>query len=234
VVVPVGDRRVVVHAVGTESSGVPASWAATEDQSGVAFLPELSASAADKVLSRVRTFAEPEDIALVSVHAGSNWGYAVPRGYRQFAHRLIDGGIDVVHGHSSHHPRPIEVYRRRPILYGCGDLINDYEGIHGWEEFRSELRLLYFVTLDADSHELARLRMIPLRARRLRLERMSGRDADWLRETMTRISHCAPTRPSADLPGAGVRGRGALSRWTNAVRQITGAVTKQSHSPTIG
>ena len=39
------------------------------------------------------------------------------------------GGIDVVHGHSSHHPRPIEVYQRRLILYGCGDFIDDYEGI---------------------------------------------------------------------------------------------------------
>ena len=47
----------------------------------------------------------------------------------RFAHRLIDAGVDVVHGHSSHHPRPIEVYRGKLILYGCGDTIDDYEGI---------------------------------------------------------------------------------------------------------
>ena len=34
-----------------------------------------------------------------------------------------------MHGHSSHHPRPIEVYRGKLILYGCGDLVDDYEGI---------------------------------------------------------------------------------------------------------
>jgi Bacterial capsule synthesis protein PGA_cap len=34
----------------------------------------------------------------------------------RFAHRLIDGGVDVIHGHSSHHPRPIEVYRGKLIL----------------------------------------------------------------------------------------------------------------------
>lgn len=188
-IVSAAGRRVVVHAVGTESSGVPPGWAATAGSSGVAFVPELSVTAADAVLTRVQRYAEPGDVVVVSVHAGSNWGYAVPRGYRQFAHRLIDRGVDVVHGHSSHHPRPVEVYRGRPILYGCGDLVNDYEGIGGWEEFRSELRLLYLVTLDADSHELVRLRMLPMRARRLRLERVSGQDTEWLRESMSGISH---------------------------------------------
>jgi poly-gamma-glutamate capsule biosynthesis protein CapA/YwtB (metallophosphatase superfamily) len=186
-VVRVGGRRLLVHAVGTESSGVPPGWAATEDRAGVAFLSELSAAAADVVLAQVQATAEPADVVVVSVHAGSNWGYAVPRGYRQFAHRLVDGGVDVVHGHSSHHPRPVEVYRGRPILYGCGDLVNDYEGIGGWESFRSELRLLYFVTLDGDTHELTRLQMVPLRARRLRLERVVGPDAEWLATTMSRV-----------------------------------------------
>ena len=50
----------------------------------------------------------------------------------RFAHRLIDGGFDLVHGHSSHHPRPIELYRGRLVLYGCGDFIDDYEGIGGY------------------------------------------------------------------------------------------------------
>jgi Bacterial capsule synthesis protein PGA_cap len=35
----------------------------------------------------------------------------------------------VVHGHSSHHPKGVEVYRQMRILYGCGDFLNDYEGI---------------------------------------------------------------------------------------------------------
>jgi poly-gamma-glutamate capsule biosynthesis protein CapA/YwtB (metallophosphatase superfamily) len=30
----------------------------------------------------------------------------------------------------------IEGYRDRLILYGCGDFLNDYEGIKGYEEFR--------------------------------------------------------------------------------------------------
>jgi poly-gamma-glutamate capsule biosynthesis protein CapA/YwtB (metallophosphatase superfamily) len=181
-------RRVVVHAVGTESSGVPPSWAATTDHGGVAYVPDLSESEADVLLARVRRAERPGDVVVVSVHAGSNWGYDVGGRYARFARRLVDGGVDVVHGHSSHHPRPLELYRGRPILYGCGDLVNDYEGIGGYGSFRSELRLLYLVTLDADTHELARLRMVPVRARRLRLERVTGPDAVWLQRTVATIS----------------------------------------------
>ena len=60
---------------------------------------------------------------------------------------LIDGGFDVIHGHSSHHPRPVEVYRGRLVLYGCGDAINDYEGISGYGQFRGDLRLLYVASV---------------------------------------------------------------------------------------
>ena len=184
----VGGRRVVVHAVGTRSSGVPPGWAATPDRGGVAYLPDLSAAGADVLVARVRQAARPGDVVVVSVHAGSNWGYDVSGRYARFARRLVDGGVDVVHGHSSHHPRPREVYRGRPNLYGCGDLVNDYEGIGGFESFRSELRLLYLVTLDAETHMLTRLRMVPVRARRLRLERVTGPDAVWLQRTMATIS----------------------------------------------
>ena len=80
---------------------------------------------------------------MVSVHWGGNWGYDVPRDQRRFAHRLLDGGVHLVHGHSSHHPRPVEVHDGKAVLYGCGDLVNDYEGIDGFEEYRGELRLVY-------------------------------------------------------------------------------------------
>jgi poly-gamma-glutamate capsule biosynthesis protein CapA/YwtB (metallophosphatase superfamily) len=33
-------------------------------------------------------------------------------------------------------------------LYGCGDFLNDYEGISGYEVFRSDLRLMYLPAMD--------------------------------------------------------------------------------------
>ena len=135
--------------------------------------PESPSSAssphADAFCERVRRVKQPGDIAVVSVHWGSNWGYDVPRAQVRFAHRLIDSGVDVVHGHSSHHPRPVEVYRDRLVLYGCGDLINDYEGIGGQERFRGDLRLLYVARLDP-AGALDELRMVPLHSRKMRLQ----------------------------------------------------------------
>jgi poly-gamma-glutamate synthesis protein (capsule biosynthesis protein) len=104
----------------------------------------------------------------------------------RFAHALVDGGVDVVHGHSSHHPRPLEVYRGRVVLYGCGDLVNDYEGIPGYEEYRPDLRVLYVADLDPGTGELGRLRLLPFRAHRLTLERGSVEDARWLATALTR------------------------------------------------
>jgi len=46
--------------------------------------------------------------------------------------------IDLIHGHSSHHIKGVEVYNGKLIIYGCGDLLSDYEGIQnpGEEKFR--------------------------------------------------------------------------------------------------
>jgi poly-gamma-glutamate capsule biosynthesis protein CapA/YwtB (metallophosphatase superfamily) len=133
----------------------------------------------------------------VSVHWGSNWGHGVGLSEIQFAHRLIDAGIDIVHGHSSHHPRPIEIYRGKPILYGCGDVIDDYEGIGGHESYRPDLRLLYVLSIDPGRGDLAALRMVPLRVRRMRLERVPQTDAEWLRTTIEHISRRFGTHVAA-------------------------------------
>ncbi|GAA3810162.1 CapA family protein [Streptomyces coacervatus] len=185
--VPAGGR-VLVFALGAHSSGIPPGWAATSDLAGVAYLPEVSAAAAAEVVRRVREEKRGGDVVVVSVHWGSNWGYRVPREQVAFARALVDGGVDVVHGHSSHHPRRIEVYRDRLILYGCGDFIDDYEGIGGYAEYRDDLRIAYLVTVAADTGRLTGLRMVPLQARRMRLEPAPDADRSWLRTTLNRIS----------------------------------------------
>ncbi|WP_424529605.1 CapA family protein [Sphaerisporangium viridialbum] len=181
-----GGVRVVVFSWAMESSGVPPGWAATSDRAGVDFLPESPRTGAAEPADRVRQVKRPGDVVVVSIHWGSNWGYDVSRTQRRLAHELVDAGADVVHGHSSHHPRPIEVYRDRLILYGCGDLVDDYEGITGHEEYRDELRLLYFASVEPGSGRLAGLRMTPMRARRMRLRHAAREESEWLRATLDR------------------------------------------------
>jgi poly-gamma-glutamate capsule biosynthesis protein CapA/YwtB (metallophosphatase superfamily) len=180
--------RVVVHGFGTRSSGIPPNWAATEDRPGVDFLADLSEKTSAMIEQRVAAVRRSGDITIVSVHWGSNWGYKVPSAHTRFARRLIDGGVDIVHGHSSHHPRPIEVYRGRIIFYGCGDFLNDYEGISGFEKYRADLALMYFVTVDRAGGELVQLRLVPMQIRKMRSCRATPRDADWLADRLGRVS----------------------------------------------
>jgi poly-gamma-glutamate capsule biosynthesis protein CapA/YwtB (metallophosphatase superfamily) len=195
-IVQAGAARVAIVAFGTPSSGIPSSWAAAGDRSGVAFVPELTAPAATRIASVVRS----GDLVVASVHWGTNWGYAVDDDQARFAHALIDAGVHVVHGHSSHHPRPIELYHGGLILYGCGDLINDYEGIGGYAVYRDELRLLYLATLDPATG-LQDLRMAPLHARRMRLEHASRNERWWLAAVLDRISRELGTRVACDAEG---------------------------------
>jgi poly-gamma-glutamate capsule biosynthesis protein CapA/YwtB (metallophosphatase superfamily) len=188
------EGRVVVFAFGTPSSGVPLDWAAAVNRPGINLITALTDAGADELCRRAEEVRQPNDIVVVSAHWGNNWGYRVEADQVRFAHRLIDGGVDVVHGHSSHHPRPIEVYSGKLILYGCGDLVDDYEGITGYERYRDELRLLYLPRLDPASGQLKELRLAPFQARRLRLRHASERDAEWLRATLDDVSRSFGSR----------------------------------------
>jgi poly-gamma-glutamate synthesis protein (capsule biosynthesis protein) len=179
--------RVLVFGVGTASSGIPTEWAAMPTRPGVDLLPDLSEQTLTQLAARIAAVRRPGDVVVVSIHWGSNWGYAIPDEHRRFAHGLIEyAAVDVVHGHSSHHPRALEVFRDRLILYGCGDLINDYEGIEGYASYRADLALMYFAQLESGSGRLMRLAMAPMQMRRLRLNRPAAADVQWLAATMDR------------------------------------------------
>ena len=182
-----GSSRLLVVAAGTADSGIPPHWAATDTRPGIVWLPDLSIRIADRTAELLLPLRNSGNLIVLSIHWGGNWGYEIPCEQRLFARRLIDcGSVDVIHGHSSHHPKAIEIYRNKTILYGCGDFLNDYEGIAGYEEFRADLVLMYFVTLDPRTGDLLRLRMTPLKIKRFQLVRASAQDALWLAEALTR------------------------------------------------
>jgi poly-gamma-glutamate capsule biosynthesis protein CapA/YwtB (metallophosphatase superfamily) len=194
-----GKGRVLVFSFGLTTSGIPWKWGATEDRAGVNLLEDLSEETARRVASQIRQVKRPGDVTVASIHWGGNWGYEIPDEQIQFAHRLIEGGIDLVHGHSSHHVKGIEVYRDRLILYGCGDFLTDYEGIEGYEAFRGDLALMYLARLDPEQGRLVEARLVPMNVRRFRLNRASKPDAKWLCDLLNRLG--APFGTQAQLEG---------------------------------
>jgi poly-gamma-glutamate synthesis protein (capsule biosynthesis protein) len=177
--------RAIVYAFGMSSSGVPPSWAAGPDRPGVNHLSDYDATF-ERLASLIASEKRSGDIALVSIHWGPNWGYDVDDELQHFARRLIDeAGVDVVHGHSSHHPKAIDLWHGKPILYGCGDFLNDYEGISGHDSFRPDLVLAYRIELDPDGRCSA-LDILPFRIEKFRLRRASAEESEWLAATMDR------------------------------------------------
>ena len=182
-----GKGRVIVFSFGSPSSGISRTWAALTDRPGVNLLPEMSRGTIARIRRDVQAAKRHGGIAVASIHWGGNWGYTIPAEQTGFAHRLIDeAGVDVIHGHSSHHPMGIEVYREKLIIYGSGDLLNDYEGIGGYVEYRADLALMYFAKLAPATGRLLDLRMQPSRIEHLCINSAGRPDAQWLCDRLNR------------------------------------------------
>jgi poly-gamma-glutamate synthesis protein (capsule biosynthesis protein) len=203
-----GGGRVLVFGCGSATSGIPGAWAAGPHSAGVNLLDDLSVGAAQRVARTVERFRRGGDIVVASVHWGPNWGYTIPHEQREFAHALIDAGaVDIVHGHSSHHAKGIEVYRDKPIIYGCGDFLNDYEGISGHRDYRGDLSLAYFVGVETSNGALVDLRIKPMQIRRFSLHDATAADAEWL---VTMLDHVGQPLGTRVELGAG---RQLALRW---------------------
>ncbi len=204
------EPRILVFSFASTASGTPRGWAATRDAAGVNLLADLSEATSAAITDRVVQIRRPDDIVVISVHWGPNWGYGIPDEQRWFAHQLIDkADVSIVHGHSSHHAKAIEVHNNRLILYGCGDFLNDYEGIEGYEEFRPDLSLMYFADIDPRSSDLVALELIPLQIKRFQLKRVVSGDVNWLQQKLDRES-----RPFGTRVRIAPEGKLALS-WPN-------------------
>lgn len=197
-----GNARLLVFAFACPSAGAPPSWAAGPHKPGINLITRLSAETAGAVSRGIHPVAKPRDLVLVSIHWGNNWGYEIPQEQMDFAHQLVEfGRVDIVFGHSSHHSKGIEVYRGKLILYGCGDFLDDYEGITGYEAFRDDLVLMYFPTMRTADGTLISLEMVPLQIRNMCLHRASRGDAEWLASILNREGKTLQTSVKLGLDG---------------------------------
>jgi poly-gamma-glutamate synthesis protein (capsule biosynthesis protein) len=131
-------------------------WKAGPHTPGIHYLPVApeSLSVLREQISQAR--AQGADWVVVSAHWGPNMRLYPPPHFRAFAHALIEAGADVFHGHSAHVFQGLEVYRGRPILYDCGEFVDDYAVD---PVLRNDWGLLYRVGLDKHLREVE---LIPL------------------------------------------------------------------------
>jgi poly-gamma-glutamate capsule biosynthesis protein CapA/YwtB (metallophosphatase superfamily) len=184
-----GSSPIYIFGAGHASSGIPPDWAATHERPGINLLPDLSEETAREFAAAVEGHRTPGAIVVISIHWGSNWGHDIPCEQQAFAHMLVDfGACDILHGHSSHHARAAGIYQRKLILYGCGDFVNDYEGIAGNEDFRGDLAPMYLADIDEADGTLETLSVSLFQMHDFRLRRASPQDTKWFQSTMNQHS----------------------------------------------
>lgn len=168
---------ILVFGYGTQSSGIKRSWKATKDKPGLNTIDRLDDVAVERIKKQVDSFKQRGDLVILSIHWGENWGYEVPHKQRQFAHDIIDKtGVDMIHGHSTNHPKGLEVYKKKLILYSAGDFINDFEGIEGYDKYPTDISLMYFPEIDLMTGELISLNIYPMELKRFQLRRARKED----------------------------------------------------------
>lgn len=79
----------------------------------------------EEIIAEVRAVRNEVDFVVVSLHWGIEYQSKPTRQQVEWAHRLIDSGVDLIIGHHPHTLQSIEVYKGRIILYSLGNFVFD-------------------------------------------------------------------------------------------------------------
>ena len=148
-------------------------------------------------------------LKVFSVHWGPNYLWQPAQDIRDLAHFLVDEcGIDIIHGHSSHHVQGVEKYKGRLIIYGCGDFVDDYALV---PEYRNDLSGIWRVLVEEISNDgsaglkLKKLEIHPTKIDRFVARRLysNERDCDWVRERIRDLSAELGTAVEIESGGGG-------------------------------
>lgn len=166
-------------------------WEATDTKPGINFIDVENYTSKDieSIKKKMKTYQEDEkvDLTIVSIHWGSNYCWIPSNKFRSFAHELIDAcQVDIIHGHSSHHVQGIEIYKGKPILYGCGDFVDDYAVD---DAYRNDLGFAYILDINKTSHNVESIQLVPTKIQFFQAStEMPKYDKKWLLNTMTTLS----------------------------------------------
>ena len=204
------DRRAAVAPVTAEVGGVTVGMLALTDRKpGFAATPDRPGTAVAAPTPRDRSTRRlvrwqldrlgAADVVVASLHWGPNWELVKPAPLRSFARWLVDVGVDVVHGHSAHVPQGIEVYEGAPILYDCGDFVDDYvvkPALHNDRSF------LYELVVEDGAVAAVRLHPVELHTG---VDVASPAAARWLGERVRTLSDRFGTTIRSEAKGSALR-----------------------------
>src|SRR4051794_12989671 len=162
------------------ASDHPAAFAAAPDRPGIAYADLHEDPAGGWLAGAVAAACSQADAVLVTPHWGPNMTVRPSAYIRAAARALLSAGATLVAGHSAH----VVHGAARAVLYGLGDLVDDYVVE---AQLRNDLGLLFLVDLDPGGPR--RVEAVPLKLDFCRTRLATGEDAGWIRRRF--IGACA-------------------------------------------
>lgn len=144
----------------------PSEWQATENKPGTNF---ITIGDIEKIKQDIKHIKEKTDFLIVSIHWGPNMRQKPSKAFIDFAHQMIDAGVDIIHGHSAHIFQGIEIYKNKLIMYDTGDFVDDY---HIDPILRNDQSFLYLVMLNKTG--IKKIKLIPLIIDNMQVNRAKG------------------------------------------------------------
>lgn len=126
----------------------------------------FNASFFSSIADSIRDATTYADIILFCIHWQKNdAGFRPEPSFVEFAHRLIDAGVDIVVGSHPHHIQPIEIYKSKLIIYGSGESLRAYPN-PSFAHRNHEIGVLYRIAVHCKHRRSAtkqcRLRLVRL------------------------------------------------------------------------
>ncbi|MFC7082030.1 CapA family protein [Halorussus caseinilyticus] len=160
-------------------------FAAGPDRPGTAHIGLSDESEARETTAEMlaRARETDSDLLVASLHWGPNMVEEPPEYFRRFGRWLADRGVDLIHGHSAHVFQGVEIHDGTPILYDCGDFVDDYAVDPDRRNDRS-----FLFEVGVEDGEITELRLLSTEIHDFAVHEASPRAAAWSRSRMRELS----------------------------------------------
>ena len=165
-------------------------WQATKTSLGTNY---FNVHDLNQLLDDIKKLKKRTDIVIVSLHWGPNMRERPTQDYINSAHKMVDAGADIIHGHSSHNFQAIETYKGKLILYDTGDLVDDYRVD---PVLRNDWSFLYFVTISKNG--VKNVKIVPIKIDTMQVNRAIEPEKSKILNRMKSLSKAFGTTISHD------------------------------------
>jgi len=156
------------------------AWQAHENKPGTNYFKVGDIQVIKKVVDTIR---DKVDVVVATLHWGPNMRERPTQAFKDFAHAMIDTGIDIIHGHSAHVFQGIEIYKNRLIMYDTGDLVDDYMVDQNLRNNRS-----FFYQVETNKTGVKQVKLIPVIISNMQVNLATGKEKVAILEHMRNLS----------------------------------------------